>query len=429
MELALKYFFRYRRRYVFLFIALTFGFGIITFITSVKDEMYENIYQSAQSHYAGDIIVAGYDYDMARRFRLGNDIIGNTFKAIGNSGITAKHIVMRTSFGGNGRVYFNGAAVRLKYVIGVDWQNETEYFGGLDYRGKADFPPDEQTIILSAPVAELLNVRLGDSVILEVDTRYYQKNTGAFIVGGIVNDSTIFGYHKAYTSRKALNGLLLYDETECSSIGIYLQDRRQAEKNKIVLNNELAKLVQTGPLVRNRDELDWATALPWEGITVFTITIPVYLSEVSDLLGAINILTYFLYIMMLLIILLSAAVTYRLILRERSKEIGTMRVIGFYESDLRFVLMIETCFIGLLSLLFGFIFSWLLAKAAGFISFSWFPSFEIFLKNGRLSVRYLPVTLFVNISAAFCMLIAAVGVPAFRVSRDPLPQLLFGGSV
>jgi hypothetical protein len=62
-KLGIKYLYRYRRRYYFLLAALIFGFMIVTFITSQKDGMYDSVYYSAQSHYAGDIVAMGYDRD------------------------------------------------------------------------------------------------------------------------------------------------------------------------------------------------------------------------------------------------------------------------------------------------------------------------------------------------------------------------------
>jgi ABC-type antimicrobial peptide transport system permease subunit len=153
---------------------------------------------------------------------------------------------------------------------------------------------------------------------------------------------------------------------------------------------------------------------------------PVYLSEVSDLLDAMNLITYFLYGMMLLIIFVSAAVTYRLILHERAREMGIMRAIGFYGGDLRLVLWTEVIALGIISLLAGFLFARFLSGAASFLSFSWFPSFEIFQRNGKLSVLYLPETVLINVALVFIVLICAAFFPSLRASKRNLPALLSG---
>jgi ABC-type lipoprotein release transport system permease subunit len=429
VQLSAIYLFRYRRRYFFLFLALMFGFGIVTVITSIKDGMYENVYRSAQSHYAGDIVAAGYDHDSLQRDHLNQEDISAIFGALRNTGLAESRTVMRTLFGERGIIYFNGDALRLKYIIGVDWDGEAFYLDKLDYAEPPLEPlAGEGGILISAPVAAALGLRRGDSLILEAETRAGQKNTGGFTVAGVVNDSTIFGYHKVYVSRKILNQLLGYHENDCSLVGIFLDDRDRVEAARAALLDDLSKYAQTGPLVFNRNELSRESSTGWDGVKIFVLSLPVYLSEVADLLNAMNILTYFLYVMMLLIILVSAAVTYRLILHERTRELGTMRAIGFYEADLVQVLMLETLELGFISLAAGLVFARLVNWALSFLSFSWFPSFEIFLKKGRLSALYLPETTLVNMAALFVILLAAVWFPALRASRNPLPKMLTGGA-
>ena len=422
-KLGIKYLYRYKRRYGFLLAALVFGFAVVTFITSARDGMYDSVYYSAQSHYAGDIVAVGYD-NQTGIWHLGQAEISAILEAAGESGIAPKHTVLRTLFGERGVVYFNGNAVMQKYVVGCDWEAEAYLFSKMDF----DSPPKtvigDDGIILSLPVARKLGAVMGDSVVLETETRWGQKNTGVFIVRGIVRDSSIFGYYKVYISRLSLNRLSLFDDGDCSTIGFFFDAPSSAEKKRVRLQNILAEKIQTGPLVYNRDELVAERNYNWD--KVFLYTMPVFLSEISDLLGAMNIVTYFLYGMMLLIILVSAAVTYRLILHERAREMGVMRSIGFYGGDLRLVLWVEVIALGIIALAVGFFAAWFLSRAALLLSFSWFPSFEIFLKKGKLSVLYLPKTIIVNVALIFLVLIAASLFPSFRASKKKLTALLSG---
>ena len=296
----------------------------------------------------------------------------------------------------------------------------------MNYAETPGFPFGDDSIILSVPIARQLNANMGDRVILDVKTKSGQRNTGFFTVKGIVQDTSIFGYYKAYVSRLSLNRLLVYNDGDCSSVGFYLADPASAEAKRLDLQKVLEKNIQTGALVYNRDELEKEVGKTWEGIKVLLLTLPVYLSEISDLLNAMNIITYFLYVMMLLIILVSAVVTYRLILHERTKEMGTMRTIGFYGRDLQVVLWTEITALGIISLFLGFIFAWLLGKALSFVSFSWFPSFEIFMKNGRLTALYNPRTVVFNVVLIFLLLILSAFVPIMRASRKDLSGLLSG---
>jgi ABC-type antimicrobial peptide transport system permease subunit len=208
---------------------------------------------------------------------------------------------------------------------------------------------------------------------------------------------------------------------------MFFSDLRGIEKKRLIFQNALEKKIQTGPLVYDREGLAEETAKPWFGVKIFLLTMPVYLSEISDLLGAMNILAYFLFGMILVIICVSAVVTYRLILHERIREMGTMRTIGFQEADLRHILVLETLGLGFFSLISGFMLAGLLSWAVGFLPLSWFPSLEIFMKDGKLTSLYLPKTIIINITAILCLLIFAVWVPAFLSSRKPLAFMLSGG--
>jgi len=424
-KLGIKYLYRYKRRYAFLLAALVFGFGVVTLITSLKDGMYNNVYYSAQSHYAGDITAVGYDSSTGIQ-HMGESEILTIINTANSINLKPEHIVLRTLFGENGVVYFNGNAVRLKYVVGSDWEAEAHLFSKMDFVVPPEKSYGDDGIILSEPVARQLGAVMGDSIILEVDTRWWQKNTGVFIVRGIVKDSSIFGYYKVYISRLTLNRLLLFNDADCSSVGFFFDSVSNIEEKRFRLQNALADNIQMGSLVYDRDELLRETSQWADGIRIFLYTLPVYLSEISDLLGAMNILTYFLYGMMLLIIFVSAAVTYRLILHERAREMGIMRAIGFYGGDLRLVLWTEVIALGIISLCAGFLLAGFLSGAVSFVSFSWFPSFEIFQKNGKLSVLYLPKTVFINVALVFIVLICAAFFPSLRASKRNLPALLSG---
>jgi hypothetical protein len=223
-----------------------------------------------------------------------------------------------------------------------------------------------------------------------------------------------------------LNRLIAYDDDDCSSVGFFLDNPLTAEQKRIHLQGFLSLKVQTGPLVYDRDEMARERDRPWKGIRVFLYTMPVYLSEISGLLDAMNILTYFLYGMMLIIIFVSAAVTYRLILHERAREMGTMRVIGFYGGDLRLFLWSEIIALGLISLIAGFILAQVLSWAVSLLSFSWFPGFEIFLKDGKLKTMYLSGTILINIFSVFLFLLIIALPASFRVTQKSLPNLLSG---
>jgi len=425
-KLSLKYLWRYKRRYVFLFIALGFGFGVLTAVSSLKDSMKENFYRSAQSHYTGDLIAIGnLPGDFYQLTKTEQDAVFASAEAVR---LDPVFTAVRTIVHGmtKGAVYFNGNSVALKWATGVDWENEKTYFERLSYAEEpAGF--DDTSILLSRFIAGELGLRQGDSVILEVKTTTGQKNTGTFEVAGIVEDSNFFSYHKVYVSRLSINRLIGFADEDCSQIGFFLKDRKNVENKRRELYADLRTRINTGALVYDRDGFSREKSRDESGITVFLITLPVYLSEVAQLMDAIDLASYVLFAMILAIIMVSAAVTCRLILHERIRETGTMRAIGFYEGDVRLVLHLEIFTMAFFSMIAGFLLALLINRLLSASSFRWFPGFEVFMQNGRLAARYLPGTIVVNILTAGCAIALAMGGSIFRYSRAPLPEMLRGG--
>jgi putative ABC transport system permease protein len=428
-ELAIKYLIRYRRRYLFLFIAMGFGFFLITFITSVKDGMTENAYLTAQSHYAGDLVVTADDATIDESNRIKGWETEIIIDAVQKTNLNPDRVVYRTIYDDEAVVYYNGTGVPLKYVTGVDWENEKYFFENVTYQTAPieSLDIDENSMILSSPVAEKLGLRAGDSVILEHPTIQGYKNTHVFVVRAIMQDESIFGYYKAFVSRKVLNGIIGFNEDDCYSIGLLFNDRNGIDEKEKTLYAELSQHLQMRGLVSSREELDEAKEEKWEGSLFFILTMKVYLSEVAELLGALNIITYFLYVVMLLIIFVSASVTYRLILYERTREIGTMMALGFYGTDIRKILLLETICLGIVSLAAGFILSSLASGALSFFEFTSIPSFEIFTKDGSLVPLYQIRTIGINVVAVFCILFPAVWFPVYTLSRSSLSGMLSGG--
>ncbi|MCL1993155.1 MAG: FtsX-like permease family protein [Spirochaetes bacterium] len=435
-KLGIKYLLRYRRRYGFLFAALVFGFAVITFITTTKDGMYDSVYFAAQAHYAGDIVAVGHESGSGMNIShlLQQNEIDAILRAAEVAGINPEHIVKRTLLGFEWSViHFNGIAVSLRHVVGSDWDSQAFLFDRMAFYGEPVFPASDNSIFVSAPVARHMGLQVGDSLVLEVDTVWGQRNTGVFVVHGLIDNASFFAYHKVYVPRVTLNRLLLLDDNDSSTIGFFLDNPTpaNAERNRQLLQNALLQEAEAGnlllgPLVHNRYELETEINRSWNGIKLMLYTLPVYLSEISELLGAMDAITYFLYAMMLVIIFASAAVTYKLILHERTMEMGIMRAVGFYGGDLRMVLWVEIIVLALISLIVGFLVSLILSGIVSRISFAWFPSFEIFMRDGRLLPLYTAGRLLFNSGLAFAVLVLATLVPSFRVSTKKLTGLLSG---
>ena len=91
--------------------------------------MADAIYYSAQNHYSGDIIIAGFEKEINADQHIYAETIPLLRQKIEESDIEPDKIVLRTlENSADNTIYYNGTAVPLKYVVGVDWDAEIDYF-------------------------------------------------------------------------------------------------------------------------------------------------------------------------------------------------------------------------------------------------------------------------------------------------------------
>jgi ABC-type antimicrobial peptide transport system permease subunit len=349
------------------------------------------------------------------------------FEAVRETGIHASRIIRRTHPVGQVKLYFTGESLNLKYLDGIDEDEEADYLADLAWTGAGYGKLESDGIYISTPIANKLGVVSGDNVVIEVRTKYGRRNTGNFIVKGIIHDTSIFGFYKVYASRTTLNKLLEYEDDDCSTVGIDLARRGDAVKAQAALYNYLKERTDAVSF-SDRETMRRSKSWNWNGVRLFVLTVSTYLSEVAQLLDAISALSVILYALMLLIIYVSAAVTYRLILHERTRELGTMRAIGFYGRDIRLVLAFETVFLVTLALVVGFLLAMAVNWFLSGLSFSWIPSFEMFMSKGRVRPLYLPQTLALNACIVYISLMVAVYLPSRTVTKQGLPLMLSGGA-
>lgn len=426
LRLALRYLRGYFRRFIFLFLALAFGFAIITLTTSLSAGMTRSVYRASQNHYGGQVFILGYDKDAGTMIRVDKD--AQILEAVAASGLKPDRMVRRTNVFRDGILYFNGTAVRQKNVLGIDWAAERQDFFHLDWTvPPVGDPSGRDWILLSEPVARQLGAREGDCVVLEVRTRYGQRNTGTFVVRGILRDSSIFGYFKCFVDRGRLNGLISYSPDEYSSLGLYFQDPRSLPEKTDRLYDALQSRVPTGPRIRDKNDLTVQQGKSWKGVRYFAISLNVYVSQVGDLLTAMELLSYFVYIAITVIVLVSILVTYRLILYERTRELATLRALGSGSGAVRQVLVLEALFLFLVSMATGFALAVTAGYGASFLSLKSIPGFEIFLTKGKLAPVYEPKTVILNFLILLGITVPGVILPAFRFSRIPLSTSLSGG--
>lgn len=421
LQLSLKQVKLYIKSYVFLISVVSLGFGVINTLTSYSYSMREAVYNSSRDHYGGDLFIIGSDKQANGMLVIDKREVIEDF--VDKLDIDYKNIYRRTNLLNSGIIYFNGTGIRQKNIFGVDFDNEEDVFLNMDYL-KGSFPIDSKGILISSVTAGKLGAEIGDSITVGVSTRTGQANTGEFIVSGIVNDKSILGSYRTFMERGALNSLLNIPEDSYSSFGLLLD--KNGPDYSIDLYNILKSSVNISDPINKKQDLTLEMDKHWVGVRHFVIPLSVYISQVSDLLLAMDIVTYLLYFIIGSIIVISVFVTLNLILRSRSSEIASIRAIGSTKANLFYLILGESCIVTTISIIIGFIVSLITFIIISRLNFKFIPGFDFFLIKGKLLPKISYFKIIINIAIIILSVLPSTIISVIKVLNKPIIDGLNG---
>jgi len=414
----------HRKRQTFLLSALIICFALISLMTALSEGMSFNVYQASRIHYGGDLFMVGHYGGHVDKPAWVQDpeILEDISREIPGQWVKRSLLFKRAW------LYFNGTPQLIKNVVGLDMQAEIEH---LDHyailQGSREALLQPGSIALSSKLAGKMGIQPGDSITLKTTNPTGQVGTGDLVVAALLDDNTLLGYYRIYMHRSDLNRILGWDPEDFSSLSLFLDDPDQTDVYVNKLSALLAEKLPTGGAIGDRDSYYREIYKNWKGIRYFVYGLGVYISEVDSLLQALDLVSYFVYLMMLAISLVSVLVTYRIILHDRSRELAMFQAMGMTAWQVEAMLMIEASIMLILALSAGFILSLLLMAGLGQFSFDWIPGFGIFLKQGRLTGKWTMNRILVNISVILLGVVPAVWYQVRKELKKPLNDTLAGG--
>lgn len=404
---------RQGRRYRLLGAAVAFSFLIIVFIASLLTGMVSSLEEKAKIYYGGDLSIRGGNVAYISEGLALNAAIG---QILGPGVIVSERYEHRDT---STMLYFGGEGLRQRILIGIDFSVEDRLFARFNYlEGSAQGIKGSDGILISEPIARILKARVGDDLLLLLPTLTGQKNTATVVVRGIFRDSSLFGYYTSYLDIDFLRGLVGLPRELCSQVAIFFPEGRPAKEVVQSLQRGLATKFPFYPLFdRRQDFFDKAAAEPTPTVKYALLGLDTNLEQVKPLLDAVNAIAYIIIAMLLGVVVLGVSGSYKVIVHERSREIGTMRALGMQRGAAAGLLIVEAGLLAALASAIGGVLAWFALRLLGLFDFSYVPSFDIFLRGGRLQA-FLPIGLSLALAAVLvATAIVAVAGPALRAAR------------
>ncbi|MDD9987423.1 MAG: ABC transporter permease, partial [Spirochaetaceae bacterium] len=231
-----------------------------------------------------------------------------------------------------------GSKQTNQFLDGVDWHGEASFFPSLSLTaGSLPGPDDRNALILPEAAAERLRVEVGDQVLVRVATVTGQQNVGELVLAATIEDSGITAFSSAFVRLDYMGELIGTGAGEFQVLNLYLRDPRQSGRVAEVLRARLPTAPEDEQEEVSGQPPGTPGALgvgvnrladdeePWEGTRYEITTLDDILDQVSDLFGVLDIVSLVVFLILLTITMVGVVNTFRMVLLERIREIGTMR--------------------------------------------------------------------------------------------------------
>ena len=428
-KLALRNLTRQKKRSFLLGGAIAFGIMIVTVINGFAASFVANVSENFANLAAGHIFVEGIEKSASGRE---NNIVRDDqvlIAAAQKAGIPAKYVTKRSAF--TGTLINEGNTAELS-ISGVNFAEETFLPDRLVFKkGSLKGMEDRQGIILSEPIAKRLAVEPGDHVLAQLKTYTGQQNVGEFVVAGITFDSGILGNTSAYANKAYVNELLNLGPDEYQTLGFYLPslkgmdkygaDLYSALKGKVQLFDRKAAAGAENPVVTMMQQ---SKKESWSGIRYRVFTLNDMLAQVQQIVNVLNTVSLVILIVLFVIIMVGISNTFRIIMFERIREIGTMRSMGMQRGEVKNLFLFEALFLALGGAVAGLLLAGIVMGILSLVNFGLNSPVFIILKNGHLSFRLEFWRNALDVAIVAVLTLVAAYVPARNAAKmDPAVAL------
>jgi putative ABC transport system permease protein len=242
-------------------------------------------------------------------------------------------------------------------VGGIDIKNEPGFRRVVQLKeGSLDALAEPGTILIFEEQAQRLGVRVGDVVTLSAYTLRGAANTVDVRVAAIARNVGLLSSFNSYVPAVTLRALYALNNDATGALLLYLKDMRDVAKVEARLRDALAA---AGFQLMDKDprafwqKFEVVNREGWTGQKLDVTNWEDEISFVQWTLTAISWLSYVLIGILLIIIAVGIMNTLWISIRERTREIGTLRAIGMQRSGVLAMFVVEAFTLSAVSAVVG----------------------------------------------------------------------------
>lgn len=430
-RLSLRNLTRQKRRNAILATAIAFGFLVVTFIDGLTSGMVGNLEEQITQLLGGTVLIQGIEKTPAEE-EGGKDevtIIVRDKNYIRNLVETSN--IDYNSFScysmAAGQAIFEGH----KSIITLYGRDlfEPELLDSFQFvAGGVENFTNDHALVISDKTAESMSLDIGDSVIFSTTTIYGQNTVDDFVVAGIIKSNSFMNSMQCYTKIETLNTLIGIPEDGYSTFTIYLKNRNDQTKVANLIESKIRadginvtsrlEAMKTNPtnIGKGIEKQIHKPEQQWEGTKYAVETLYDEIPQIKTVMNVVHTVTTVILIVILLIVMVGVSNTYRMVLYERIREIGTMRALGMDGKNTGKVFTTEAVILCIFGACAGVVLSGILMGIIHLIPVQ-NDALSFFLHNGHFTFKFSAGTVIVQYLLLILLTSLAVRGSAKKASK------------
>jgi ABC-type lipoprotein release transport system permease subunit len=218
----------------------------------------------------------------------------------------------------------------------------------------------KEGVAVSEGLARALGATLGDSCVLTYTAKYgAAKITVRYPIKGVFKASAGMGGNILLVNEKSFYSAYYGNWPKDASAFPNAYIPKKDDKLYDAFDPEWLLLKRARSTDDAKKQMRDMASTKYKGTVVDVESMYEMASDVLKLEGALNLITFSAVLILFFIILIGVINTLRMTIRERTREIGTIRAIGMQKKDVRNSFILETMFLGLFSAIAGTILAFL----------------------------------------------------------------------
>lgn len=419
---------RQKRRSNLLALAIAFGVMMIILVNSLTQGLIKTTEKNFESALGGHIYLTGevlLDSGKIANQIANPEVLDAVIPQFSDSIAESQK---RSTITGN-FIFRSKSTTGILY--GVHWDQEKSLVDSLEIvEGSLDRMGEKGTIVLPSEAAKDLGVELNEEILISLTTVTGQANVGEFTIIAITKDTLGLGFSTAYADIGYVNELVGLAPDEYQSYNLVLKDINQINLISKQIEDAIANQGSTlkpkpdeGESLMSRGGMAGAMFSSegkeedWGGTRFNVGNLNDFMDMVGQIVAILNGIALGVFLIMLLITMVGLMNTFRMIMIERTKEIGTMRAIGMQKKDISKLFLLEGLILAMRGVAFGIAAELVVATIIRMIRFPDGSPFAIILNQGHVAV---PVV-FSNMVMITCIIVVitllAVWSPARKAAR------------